>query len=440
MIPEFESHFNNQFSYLKNENLLVACSGGLDSVVLTHLLVKTGCKISLAHCNFSLRGQESDTDSNFVIQLSKKLELPVYTETFETEKFANDKGLSIQMAARVLRYKWFEELSVQYNFNFILTAHHLDDDLETFFINLSRGTGLRGLTGIPQNNDKIVRPLLEFSREEIMTFAESENLNWREDSSNFSNKYIRNAFRLDVIPKMKQISPGLLQSYKTSRNHLQNSQLLIDDYIDLIISYAVDETKNGYQLSIAKLKKLPHLKALLYEILNPFGFTAWDDIVKLLDAQPGKQVVSETHLLLKDRDYLLLETKTSTKEETAYQEVLIPKETKTIEYPIKLSFEKVVQLEETSTNTIFVDYDLIDFPLTLRKWKVGDVFYPFGMNGKKKISKFFKDEKLSLLAKKKTWILTCGDHVLWIIGLRADNRFRVTSKTINILKIKLQNE
>jgi tRNA(Ile)-lysidine synthase len=438
MLNKFKTQLDQQFSFLKNEKLLVACSGGMDSVVLTHLLVKTGYDVQLAHCNFSLRGNESDTDSNFVIQLAKNLELTVYTETFETEQFADDQGVSIQMAARLLRYQWFEELSGQLNIKYILTAHHLDDDLETFLINFSRGTGLKGLTGIPGRNQKIIRPLLGFSREEILAFAERQNLNWRDDSTNFSNKYLRNALRLDVIPKWKEASPALLQNYKTTREHLKNSQLLIEDYVTLILTYVAEETEEGFKLSVSKLKKLPNSKALLYELLYPFGFTAWEDIYQLLDAQAGKQIVSKTHVLLKDRDYLILETTPSAKAEIEIRETLIFVDTQSIKTPINLSFENVNSLEEASSETIFVDSDLLKYPLKLRKWKEADVFHPFGMTGKKKLSKFFKDEKLSLLAKKKIWLLTSDKKIVWVVGLRADNRFKVTSKTNNILKIQLQ--
>ncbi len=438
MLSTFQKHLDSRFSFLKNEKLLVACSGGLDSVVLTHLLVKNGYEVSLAHCNFSLRGNESDTDSQFVIQLAKKLELPIYTETFETEQFANDQGLSIQMAARTLRYQWFEELSEELEIKYILTAHHLDDDLETFLINFSRGTGIKGLMGIPQYNHKIIRPLLEFSKEEIVAFAERQQLNWREDSSNFSNKYLRNALRLDVIPKWKEVTPDLLQNYKTTREHLKNSQLLIEDYVALIFTYVVEETKEGYRLSVSKMKKLPNSKALLYELLIPFGFTAWDDIHKLLDAQAGKQIASKTHILLKDRDFLILETISKTNSKNELKEFQISMNSKSIKTPIKLTFETVNSFENVSSEVIFVDADLLRFPLKLRKWEEGDVFYPFGFNGKKKLSKLFKDEKLSLLAKKKIWLLVSDDKIVWVIGLRADNRFKVTSKTNTILKIQLQ--
>jgi tRNA(Ile)-lysidine synthase len=433
MLKEFHSHLNNQFPFLKGNELLVACSGGLDSVVLTQLLVKSGYNITLAHCNFSLRGNESDTDSNFVIQMAKQLEIPVYTETFETETFAYEHGMSIQMAARQLRYLWFEELSNQLNIKYILTAHHLDDNLETFLINLSRGTGLKGLTGIPVNQDKLVRPLLAFSRKAILTYAEKNNLEWREDSSNASNKYLRNALRNEVILKWKETVPNLLDSFETTQKNLKDSRNLIEDYLALLLNYLAEESETGYKFSVKKLIGLPNSKTVLFELFSPLGFTEFDDIYNLLSAQAGKKVYSPSHVLLKDRDFLFLEPISNGSKEEAFK---IHESTTEIDHPIHLSFKNVSALGDSSEKVIFVDFDLLKFPLVLKKWKEGDVFYPFGMDGKKKISKFFKDEKLSLLAKQKTWLLCCENNIVWVVGLRADNRFRVTNKTKRILKIE----
>jgi tRNA(Ile)-lysidine synthase len=433
MLKEFQAHLKNQFPFLEGNQLLVACSGGLDSVVLTHLLVNSGCEITLAHCNFSLRGYESDSDSEFVIQLAKKLEIPVYTEVFETETYADDHGLSIQMAARALRYQWFEELSNQLNIKYILTAHHLDDNLETFLINLSRGTGLRGLTGIPVNQDKLVRPLLAFSKETVLAYAEKNKLDWREDSSNASNKYLRNALRNEVVPKWKETVPSLLQNFQTTQKNLIDSRNLIEDYLGLLLNYLAEETDNGYKFSVKKLKALPNSKAVLFELFSPLGFTEFDDLYSLLSVQAGKKAYSPSHMLLKDRDFLFLEPINI---ETKTEEFTIPENTTEIGQPIHLSFKKVSELGVSSEKVIFVDFDLLKFPLILRKWKEGDTFFPFGMDGKKKISKYFKDEKLSLLAKQKTWLLCSENKIVWVVGLRADNRFRVTNKTKRILKIE----
>ena len=436
MLKEFQAHLNNSFPFLKGNKLLLACSGGLDSVVLTHLLVKSGYEITLAHCNFSLRGNESDADSKFVVQLAKKLEIPVYTETFETETFADEHGLSIQMAARALRYQWFEELSNQLKIHFIATGHHQDDNLETFLINLSRGTGLKGLTGIPENQGKLVRPLLAFSKDMILAYAEKNKLQWREDSSNASNKYLRNALRNEVIPKWKETVPHLLQNFETTQKNLIDSRNLVEDYLALLLSYLAEKTPGGYRFSVKKLKVLPNSKTVLYELLSPLGFTEFDNVYDLLSAQTGKKIYSSTHVLLKDREFLLLE---KIENESFNESVSIFENTTSIDAPFSMTFEKVSQLGDSTEKVIFVDFDLLIFPLELRKWNEGDVFYPFGMSGKKKISKFFKDEKLSLLAKQKKRLLLSDNKIVWVVGLRPDNRFRVTEKTTRILKITVQN-
>ncbi|GGD97113.1 tRNA lysidine(34) synthetase TilS [Planktosalinus lacus] len=437
MKEQFQTHLIQQFPEFQNQQLLVACSGGLDSVVMTHLLVNSGYSVTLAHCNFSLRGSESDSDSAFVIRFAKKLGVPVYTETFETVSFAEEKGLSIQMAARVLRYNWFDELADMLSLKYILTAHHLDDDLETFFINFSRGTGLKGLTGIPELSGNLRRPLLEFSREAILEYAQANKLKWREDSSNASDYYLRNALRHQVIPHFKEINPQLLQSFKVTQEHLKSSRLLLEDYVGLIFSYVAEKTENGYQFSVEKLKKLPNTKALLFELFQSFGFTQWEDVLQLLDAQTGKRIYSQTHVLLKNRTYLELELmKESNSNPEA--EYLIPKGVSKIETPIYLTFQIVKAIEQQESGICYVDEALIHYPLKLRKWKKGDVFHPLGMSGKKKISKFFKDEKLSLLEKQNIWLLCSNETIVWVVGMRADNRFKITENTQSILKIQLQ--
>ena len=254
MLNNFQNHINQNLSFLNKSRLLIAISGGLDSVVLTHLCHQLKLNLALAHCNFNLRGDESDGDEEFVLQLAEDLDLEVFIESFETEDYAKTYKLSTQMAARELRYNWFEELAEQLNFDFILTAHHADDNLETFLINLSRGTGLDGLMGIPEVNNKIVRPLLTFSREDIETYAKTNKLTWREDSSNASNKYLRNKLRHDVIPVLKEINPFLLQNFESTQNHLQDSKQIIEDTIVRIQKKAVYvDNDNVIRLSIKKL-------------------------------------------------------------------------------------------------------------------------------------------------------------------------------------------
>ncbi|MCL6295186.1 tRNA lysidine(34) synthetase TilS [Jejuia spongiicola] len=436
MLEQFKSHIKNNFSILKESKLLVAISGGLDSVVLMHLCHQFGLNIALVHCNFNLRGEESDSDENFILQLAEDLDLEVFIESFDTENYAKKNKLSIQMAARELRYNWFEELAAQLQFDYVLTAHHADDNLETFLINLSRGTGLDGLSGIPVINDKLVRPLLLFSREAIETYAKDNNLKWREDSSNISTKYLRNKLRHDVIPILKEINPQLLQNFSKTQAYLKNSKLIIEDRIEDVFTDIVNQTDSqSISFDVSKIKKLSKPKAYLFEFLKDYNFTEWDDVENLLDAQSGKQVFSNTHRLLKDRRFLLLTEITS----ESYKPIKILNLDNKIETPFgALIFNKIDLIVENLSNTVYVDKDKLNFPLTIRKWEEGDVFYPLGMTGKKKLSKYFKDEKISLFDKENVWVLCSGKDIVWVINRRADNRFKVTEATKHILKIELK--
>ncbi|OUR91152.1 tRNA lysidine(34) synthetase TilS [Flavobacteriales bacterium 34_180_T64] len=435
MLDSFLNHIDKNFPFLNESKLLIAISGGMDSVVLTHLCHKLGLNFALAHCNFKLRGQESDHDESFVLKLAKELDVEVFVESFETEAFANENKMSIQMAARELRYDWFLDLAEQLQFDFILTAHHADDDLETFLINMSRGTGLEGLTGIPEANGSIIRPLLLFSRTEIEGYAINNKLDWREDSSNASNKYVRNRLRHDVIPVLKEINPKLLQNYQNTQRNLKDSQHIIDDAIVRVQNIVVTVEDNMIKLNIKKLKKLSHVSAYLYELLKDFNFKAWNDIVDLLEAQSGKQVLSETHRIIKDRKYLLLTELTT----EVIGRISISEHEKQIEFPMgTLFFDEADTIFGKRSEMIYVDKNKLEFPLTLRHWQEGDYFYPLGMTGKKKLSKYFKDEKMSLLDKENAWLLCSNDEVVWVVNRRADNRFKVNENTKQVLKIELQ--
>jgi tRNA(Ile)-lysidine synthase len=445
MFKSFQNHINQNLPFLTESKLLIAISGGLDSVVLTQLCYKLELDFALAHCNFNLRGKESDADEAFVLNLAKDLNKECFIECFETEAYAKQHKLSIQMAARELRYNWFKELAEQLDFDYILTAHHADDNLETFLINLSRGTGLDGLIAIPEVNEAIVRPLLLFSREEIEAYANANNLSWREDASNTSTKYLRNKLRLELIPKLKEINPQLLQNFNNTITHLQDSKVIIDDRIDDILNQVIESiNSNTIRYEIAEILKLSNPKAYLYEFLKDYNFTEWNDVYNLLTAQSGKYVVSATHRLIKDRDCLLLSKLNSNVSSSASdnyrnERVLINEDIRQCKTSFgTLFFEDVKQISDLNVSTIFIDKDKLNFPLTIRKYQEGDYFYPFGMQGKKKLSKYFKDEKLSLLDKEKVWILYSGDDIVWVINRRADNRFKVTESTKSILKIELK--
>jgi len=431
-----KKHIKNRLSFLSSSKLLIAISGGVDSVVLTHLCHKLKLDFALAHCNFNLRGKESDADEQFVIHLAENLDKEVFIESFETNTYARNNKLSTQMAARELRYDWFNRLAEHLGFEYILTAHHADDNLETFLINLSRGTGIGGLIGIPEINENVVRPLLPFSREDIKEYAKSEHLKWREDSSNASNKYLRNKLRHDVIPHLKEVNPQLLQNFNKTIEYLKDSKDIIKDRIDSISNHVIqDVNTNGIRYNISEIKKLSNPKNYLYELLKDYGFFEWNDIYSLLEAQSGKQVLSKTHRLIKDRDYLLLSEIPSKDSKN----ITVSETDKNVKTPFGvLLFDEGNALFNKRSNIIHVDKKLLKFQLTVRQWRDGDYFHPFGMQGKKKLSKFFKDEKFSLIDKEKVWLLCSGNDIVWVINRRADNRFQVTESTKQILKIELQ--
>ncbi|WP_026776530.1 tRNA lysidine(34) synthetase TilS [Polaribacter sp. Hel_I_88] len=435
MIQKFTAHINQNFPFLKDKKLLIAISGGLDSVVLYQQLATLHFDISLAHCNFNLRGKESDLDAEFVNNLSQKTSNQIFIKSFDTQKYSKENKLSTQIAARELRYSWFQELAEKHHFDFIITAHHADDNLETFLINLTRGTGLEGFTGIPKINGNIVRPLLPFSREEILKYAKENNISWREDASNASTKYTRNKIRHQVVPILKEVNPSLLSSFEKTLENLQESQQILTDSIDKVSS-EIMETKNAItKINIDKIQQLSNSKAYLYQLLKKFGFTEWNDVYDLLSAQSGKQVFSETHRLLKDRDFLMLTKKTNVISNVVEKSLIQENQSK-ITNPVQLTFEQTQEKSTENKQTIYVDKDLLKYPLLIRKWQNGDYLYPSKMQGKKKLSKFFKDAKFSLLEKENTWLLcNANNEIIWVINHRQDRRFSIKPSTKSTLKI-----
>ncbi|RZJ64613.1 MAG: tRNA lysidine(34) synthetase TilS [Flavobacterium sp.] len=435
MLSKLQKHLSENFNFLKEKKLLIAVSGGIDSMVLVHLLKKLDYDISLAHCNFNLRGEESNRDEKFISAYADKNNIKIYVTHFDTESFASDNKLSVQVAARQLRYIWFHQLLEENALDHILTAHHLDDSLETFLINFTRGTGLEGLTGIPQQNGYILRPMLPFTRMEIEEYARQNGIEWREDSSNASDKYLRNKLRHDIVPALKLLNPSFMDSFQETVANVQQAQSLVQDASVLVYKRIVVELEGKKLYKIPELKRLPNYRAYLYQWLNPFGFTAWKDIYNLIAAQSGKQVLSTGYRLLKDREVLILEP-IRQQDNKIYS---IEEDADNTTYPIPLKFERVDNvLKSSEESAIFVDFQKLKFPLFVRKWQEGDYLCPAGMNGqKKKLSKYFKDEKFSLTDKEEAWLLCSGSDIVWIIGKRADERFRTRPGTTQILKIEV---
>ncbi len=442
MLKKVEQHITDNFPFLKKVKLLIAVSGGLDSMTVLSILKDLGYNFALAHCNFKLREEESELDEQFVKDWAQKNKTKCFIKQFDTVSYAKTKKISIQLAARELRYQWFDALLKQEHYNYLITAHHANDNLETVLFNLTRGTGFKGMLGIPDKNDKIIRPFLPFTRDEIASYAKENNIAWREDKSNASDKYSRNKIRHRVIPVLESLNPQLIKSFNKSLEHFKAREHICNDYLtELKKKIFKIDGRGTIRISIKTVLRLSNPKMYLYELLNEFGFTAWDDIADLLNAQSGKQIFSKTHRLLKNRDTFVitaLKNKELTKSKTYTIDNL---EIGLTLEGLKLRFENVVKKDfkkSANTDCVFVDKDKIKGLLTLRKWEKGDYFYPLGMQGKKKISAFFKDQKMSLLDKENTWLLTVNKDIIWVLGKRLDNRFKITEQTKNILKINVK--
>ncbi|WP_282125314.1 tRNA lysidine(34) synthetase TilS [Marinifilum flexuosum] len=426
--------------FYRDEKILVAVSGGIDSVVLLHLLLKMEVNCAIAHCNFHLRGDESDGDFEFVKNLAKQNNLPFYSKDFDTKAYADNNKLSIEMAARELRYEWFNQILELENYQYIAIGHHADDVAETVLINLVRGTGIHGLTGIKPKLGKIIRPLLPFTRKELEEFAESEGLNYREDSTNRETDFVRNKIRHQVIPVLEQINPAIRKTMSENVQRFKEVEQIYNDVIEENRLHLVFQRENQLLISIARLQELPSPSSHLFEILSPYGFHHRDVrmIAKSLDSISGKRFFSSTHQVLRDRKYLIL----SELEENDSSEYLLEEKSGLIEFPMEMEasfIDRTPSFKFPSNPEIAcLDASKLKFPLKLRKWQKGDSFRPIGMKGNKKISDFFIDQKFSLQDKENTWLLISGDRIAWVVGHRLDDRFKITATTTKIFKLEMK--
>jgi tRNA(Ile)-lysidine synthase len=438
MVKLFKSFISNNNLCDKNDTILVTVSGGIDSVVLLDLFFRENYNIALAHCNFKLRNKESDDDELFVKSLCEKYKIKNHFIAFDTKEYATQQGISIEMAARKLRYNWFNKLCNDYNYSKVAVGHHLNDSIETIFINLLRGTGINGITGIAPKNENIIRPLLFATREQIEEYAKLNNLKYRNDSSNKSTVFIRNIIRHKIIPEFKKINPSFEKTMMQNTENLKNASTIFNNHIEKTTRDIVIKNGNQYKISIDKLNNLPEKQTWLFEFLNKFGFS-FDNVVNIiskLNTNAGKQFFSNTHQLLIDRDYLLIEEQNKSNRNFIANNI-----SELSELPVNISVS-VVEPEnfilDKNQLTANIDLDKIKFPVSIRKWQDGDYFYPLGMNKKKKLSDFFIDNKINRFAKDKTWIFSDAENrIFWVGGLRIDNRFKVTDNTKNILILHL---
>ena len=445
MLKQFQQYIITEKLFQPKDRLLIAVSGGVDSVVLCELCRQAGFDFAMAHCNFQLRGKESDEDEAFVKSLAEKYCAPFFVKKFDTDKYALDNKLSIQVAARNLRYEWFTELlnhSTIKPFNHLLTAHHADDNIETILMNFFKGSGINGLKGIMPKKGRIVRPLLFAKKEVLETFAAEYNLQFREDSSNSSDKYTRNYFRNQLIPGLEKVFPQVKENILHNAHRFRDINILYNQAVDTAIKKLITVKGNEFHIPVLKLLKTEALSTILYEIIKDAGFGSkqTDEVIKLLKSESGRFIESETHRILHNRKWLII----SPLNDTTIQHYLIEEETKEVHFTKgKILIEQITDLTIIAdANIAIMDASKIKFPLLLRKWKQGDYFYPLGMQnlpagrqGKKKLSRFFIDQKLSMNEKEDTWVIESGKKIIWIVGMRIDDRFKITDQTKNALKL-----
>lgn len=409
--------------FSKQDKILVALSGGADSVALTRILITLGYHCEAAHCNFALRGEESDRDEDFVRNFCRSLNIKCHSIHFETRRYAAQQSISIEMAARELRYNWFSKICEESDCQVVAVAHHKDDSVETMLLNLIRGTGINGLLGIRPKNGNVVRPLLCASRQEVVEYLHRMNQTYVTDSTNLEDEYTRNKIRLNLLPLMEEINPSVKDGLVKTASYLNDIskvyQQAIKESIDRIFITPEKE------ISIEKLMNEPAPQALLFEVLSPLGFnsTQVEEVYGSLNGQPGKRFISSQWQVVKDRELLLIEkVKTANdKPQIIFEEVLFTK-------------EFVIPKDK---NTACFDANKFKGVISIRKWEKGDYFIPFGMKGKKLVSDFMTDSKFSLLKKEQQWVLSCNDQIAWLIGERTDNRFRIDDSTQKVIIAKL---
>jgi len=446
LIQRFQDNIKQQNLFHLKDKLLLAVSGGIDSVVLCELCKQSGYGFIIAHCNFRLRGDESERDETFVRLLGEKYKVEVLVKKFETEVFAAENKMSIQEAARELRYEWFVEMlgnKQSVIADYVLTAHHADDNIETLLMNFCRGTGLNGLTGIPMSSSiaNLRRPLLDFWKKELVEFASANKLDFVEDSSNLSTKYTRNLFRKEIIPLIEKVYPQVKENLRNNIGRFKEIKklynLTVADFKKKLIKY-----KNGEVHIPVKQLMAFQSKALIYEIISEYGFTEKqvEEVIRITESESGKfvQAPFNSVRIIKFRNWLIITTDKASDADT----IIIDETVRSLEFGIgKL---EIVTISDpslkipTSTETAHLDFNEIHFPLLLRKWKTGDYFYPLGMNKKKKLARFFIDQKFSKTQKENAWVVEMNKKIIWIVGHRIDERHKITTRTQKILKLTIK--
>lgn len=445
MLQDFQHYIkDNKLFDTKNDRVLLAVSGGVDSMVMLDLFIRSNYNFAIAHCNFHLRGEESLRDEYFVRKFAQTNNIQIFVQDFDTYSYMEKEKKSLEMSARDLRYDWFNKIIKENNFTHLATAHHSDDSAETFVINLLRGTGIAGLHGILPKSGNIIRPLLFASRRNIKDYADKHSIQFVEDSTNKDNKFTRNKIRNEVIPILREISPNFDVIIKKNIERLRETEIVFRKVVDNVKANILQKEDDHIKISIEEILNLQPLHIFMYEILSEFGFNESNinSICETLkdNTSSGRKFFSDKYRLVRDRKYLFI---TSRKQEKNPTDYIIEDWQTSIKTPFALQLETLRDLNfiriPKTKSVAMLDYDLLKFPLQLRHWKKGDVFFPFGLHGKQKLSDFFTNQKYSIIDKEKQWLLCSGEDIVWVVGERIDDRFKITDKTKTIYKMELDD-
>lgn len=440
LIDKFQEYVSRNNLFTKQDKILLTVSGGVDSMVLMSLCVNSGYNVAVAHCNFQLRGAESDEDQILVQEHARKYGIECHNIRFDTTREMERTGESMEMTARRLRYTWFKELCNEYGYTVIAVAHHIDDSIETFFINLLRGTGLRGLTGIHNQVGRIVRPLMFATRKEIMDYALHKHIPYREDSSNKSTKYLRNKIRLGLTPRIREINPRFPFIMYRNIERLMAAQQFIDCAIDNIYEQVTSSNDGIYTIHVDRILHIGSRDFVIYEILNSrFGFKGdtVDGLCKALAAENnGKRFYSRSHVAYIDRGNIVV----APIEEEDRCEVKVQRGQQRAYCGNSVLYFELCDVDSITSynvpdNVALLDADKVSYPLVLRRWMEGDSFTPFGMTGRKKVSDYLIDHKVSMPEKRRQFVMLSEGEIAWLIGRRIDDEFRITRQTETVLRI-----